>query len=146
MFRTLILFASLLALGCGPTGPLPGGKLRGELASEVPTDWAFADAVKNVQLETRPSAPYSVNVWGAGIGKFFYLASGEGGESAWAQHILADPDVRLRVGDTIYELRAVRVEDDAQRERFLAALKRKYDWEPEPEAPEQAWLFRLEPR
>ncbi len=146
MFRSLILFSCLLALGCGPTGPLPGGKLRGEAASEVPADWAFADAVKNVQLETRPSAPYSVNVWGAGIGKFFHLASGEGGESAWAQHILADPEVRLRVGDTIYELRAVRVEDDAERERFLAALKRKYDWEPESGAPEQAWLFRLEPR
>lgn len=146
MIRTLILLSCLLALGCGPTGPLPGGKLRGKTASEVPSDWAFADSVENVQLETRPAAPYSVNVWGAGIGKFFYVASGDGSESAWAQHILAEPEVRLRVGDTIYELRAVRVEDDAERERFLAALERKYAWEPEPGQSEQAWLFRLEPR
>jgi hypothetical protein len=112
-----------------------------------PADWAASDAVENVQLETRPSDPYSVNVWGAGVGDRFYVAAGQGGDATWAQHIESDPNVRLRVGETLYELRASRVEDDPQaRQVFLDAVKRKYDWEPDPDEAEAAWLYRLDPR
>ncbi len=145
--RYAALFSlSLLALGCQPTGPVPGGSLSGEVATGLPADWSFADEEMNVQLETRPSAPYSVNLWGVAIGDRFYLASGRGGEANWVEHIAEDPNVRLRVGDTIYELRAVRVDDDAEGERFLQALKRKYDWEPSTRERENATLFRLNPR
>lgn len=137
---------ALFALACGPLGPMPGGRLSGEVA-DPPSDWSFTDAQKNVQLETRPSDPYSVNIWGAAVGDRFYVASGKGGETAWAANIEQDPDVRLRVGKTLYELRAVRVDDDAgERGRFLAALKRKYDYSPDAEDSSQAWLYRLEPR
>ncbi len=145
--RTLTLLSlCLLALGCGPIGPLPGGSLSGDVATAPPADWSFADEEVTVQLETRPSAPYSVNVWGVGIGDRFYLASGRGGEASWVEHIAGDPNVRLRVGDTIYELRAVRVEDETQGQSFVEALKRKYDWEPSTQERERAWLFRLDPR
>jgi hypothetical protein len=87
-----------------------------------------------------------VNIWGVGLGSSFYVAAGGGAENSWAQYIVDDPRVRLRVEDTLYELRGVRVEDELERERFLAALQAKYDWEPEPEQTEEAWLFRLEPR
>ena len=56
------------------------------------------------------------------------------------------PNVRLRVGRTIYELRAVRVSNETHSERFLEALKRKYDWEPSARERDEAWLFRLDPR
>ncbi|MBW2421907.1 MAG: nitroreductase family deazaflavin-dependent oxidoreductase [Deltaproteobacteria bacterium] len=140
------LFLSLFALGCGPIGPFPGGSLSGEVATSLPDDWSFSDEVENVQLETRPSEPYSVNVWGVGIGDRFYLASGRGGEAGWVRHIAEDPNVRLRVGGAIYELRAVRVSVDTDGDRFLEALKRKYDWEPSARERDRAWLFRLEPR
>ncbi len=147
MVRVAVLLAfSVLVLACGPIGPFPGGRLSGSVAADLPGDWSFADGRDTVQLETRSSSPYSVNLWGAGIGDRFYLASGGGGDARWVRYIAEDPNVRLRVGDTIYELRAVRVADDEERERFLAALKRKYDWKPEPEQSEEAWLFRLEPR
>ena len=146
MRSTAWLTLGLLVLGCGPLGPLPGGRLSGEPVASPPADWSLLDHHGNIQLETRPSAPYSVNLWGAGIGPHFYLASGAGGEAVWAAHIAQDPDVRLRLGHNIYELRAVRITDDAERERFLQALKRKYDWEPSGEEGQQAWLFRLDPR
>jgi hypothetical protein len=149
MGRTISRFVLLallpVSVACGPVWMLPGGRLSGETAP-APSDWTFSEAVKTVQLETRPGDPYSVNVWGAGIGDRFYLASGKGGEARWARYIDEDPEVRLRVGDTLYELRAVRVEDEAERERFLAALERKYDWQPEGNEGEDAWLFRLDPR
>ena len=147
MVRVAVLLAfSVLVLACGPMGPFPGGRLSGSVAADLPGDWSFADGRDTVQLETRSSAPYSVNLWGAGIGDRFYLASGGGGDARWVRYIAEDPNVRLRVGDTIYELRAVRVEDDAEAERFIEALKRKYGWEPSTPEREDAWLFRLDPR
>jgi hypothetical protein len=141
-----LLSLSLLALGCDPTGPFPGGSLSGDVATDVPADWSFADEEMTVQLETRPSEPYSVNLWGVAIDDHFYLASGRGGEASWVEHIAEDPNVRLRVADTIYELRAVRVPNETHADLFLEALGRKYDWEPSAQERDEAWLFRLDPR
>ena len=80
-----------------------------------------------VQLETRPDDPYSVNIWGVGGSRTFFVASGDGMESVWAQHIADDPNVRLRLGHAVYELRAVRADSKLERRRFRAMGKHKYD-------------------
>ena len=59
-----LFFGLLFALACGPLGPLPGGHLSGELEPSPPSNWAFADDQKTVQLETNPSDPYSVKHMG----------------------------------------------------------------------------------
>ena len=146
MRTAALLSLSLLALGCQPIGPFPGGRLSGDLATAMPASWSFTDEEMTVQLETRPGAPYSVNLWGVGIGDRFYLASGRGGKSSWVHHIAEDPNVRLRVGHTIYELHAVRIPNETHRGPFLEALRRKYDWEPSARERDEAWLFRLDPR
>lgn len=137
----------LLALGCGgPLVMLPGGSLSGTLTTP-PSDWAFTDAVETVQLETRPEDPYSVNIWGVAVDDRFFIVSGRGMESAWAQHIAADPNVKLRVGSDLYELRAIRSEDSAVRERFLTALTAKYeDFDPDAQDSSNAILYHLEAR
>lgn len=136
-----------LALGCsGPFIMVPGGALSGTVAAH-PSDWAFSDATENVQLETRPSDPYSVNIWGVGVGEQFFIASGRGLEAAWAQHIADNSNVRLRIEDTIYELSAVQTQAEADRTAFLAAAKKKYDnFEPDEEEASNATLYRLEAR
>jgi len=143
-----ILFGVLmLSVGCGgPVVMIPGGALSGTV-QPVPSDWGFSDEFENIQLETRPSDPYSVNLWGVGEGATFYIASGRGLESRWARHIEADSNVRLRLGENIYELRAVRTDDPKDREEFMAALKAKYDdFEPDEEDAAAAILYRLESR
>jgi hypothetical protein len=149
MKRSTAILCGLLAFSLGCGGPLvmiPGGELSGNV-EPVPLDWTFSDEVENIQLETRPSDPYSVNLWGVGDGANFYVASGRGLESAWAKNIAADPDVRLRIGENIYELRAVRTEDPQDRAQFMAAAKIKYDdFEPDQEQAETAILYRLESR
>jgi hypothetical protein len=138
----LTLFACVVGLaGCGPLVMIPGGRLSGEV-QPVPVDWSFSDAVETVQLETRPSDPYSVNIWGVGVGPDFYVASGRA-SNAWAGNIEADPRVRLRIEGTLYEMRAERVDTQAERERFLVAAKAKYDFEPDSEQSSEAILFRL---
>ena len=135
----IIVLSGLLA--CGPLVMLPGGRLSGE-AEPVPGDWSFSDRVETVQLETRPEDPYSVNIWGVAVGPDFYVASGKP-ENAWAQHILADDRVRLRIEGTIYDMRALRDDSPESRERYLAAVKAKYDFEPGPEQGNGAILFRM---
>jgi hypothetical protein len=137
----IVLIALSGALACGPLVMIPGGRLSGTVAP-VPDDWSFSDDVETVQLETRPDDPYSVNIWGVAVGDEFYVASGKS-DNAWATHIAADDRVRLRVDESIYELRAVRDDSADGRERFLAAAKAKYDFEPDPEQTSDATLFKL---
>lgn len=138
-----VLPVLVFLLACEPTFMFPGGELSGEV-SAVPTDWAFADSVDTVQLETRPEDPYSVNIWGLGLGDRFYVASG--GDSTWAGHIDENPDVRLRIGKAIYPLRAVRVEDQSTYAAFKEAVEEKYEREITEEQMAEGRLFRLDPR
>ncbi|MCG8590872.1 MAG: hypothetical protein MJE66_16390 [Proteobacteria bacterium] len=146
--RAAIRLAATLScvylIGCGPLVMIPGGALSGDV-QPPPADWTFSDATETVQLETRPEDPYSVNIWGAAVGPRFYVAAGDP-TSRWVDHIEADPRVRLRIENAVYELVATRTEDPGERNAFLAAVKRKYDFEPDAEQRGQAALFRLEPR
>ena len=137
--------ALVFGLGCGPLAWIPGGELSGT-AQPVPSNWGFSDAVDTVQLETRPADPYSVNIWGVGIGNRFYVAASNR-ESGWARNIEADPRVRLRVGGSLFELRATRTEDPPELAAFVAALERKYDYDFEEDLRGgKAALYRLESR
>lgn len=140
--RLLILVSALFALlACDPVSMIPGGALSGEVEA-VPASWAFSDATDTVQLETRPDDPYSVNIWGVGVEEDFYVASAKA-DNAWARHIGEDDRVRLRIDETIYEMRAEQDDSPETRERFLKAAKAKYDFEPDPEQASDAILFRL---
>ena len=144
MLRSLLLLALLwVPLGCGPFVMFPGGALSGDVTA-LPASWAFTDAVDTVQLETNPDDPYSVNVWGVAAGDTFYIAGDR--DNQWAQNIRANPNVRLRVDGRIYELTARETRDDADLDAFMAAVKRKYDYEPDTEQRGRASLFRLSPR
>ena len=144
--RILFLTAVLFALACGgPLVMIPGGELSGTV-QPAPPDWAFSDGVDDVQLETRPSDPYSVNVWGVGAGDRFLIAAGGGVVSAWATNMIDDSRVRLRIGENIYEMEAMLTDDEGVRTEFLAAAKEKYDFEPDAEQSAEAALFVLTPR
>lgn len=136
----LLLAASLA--GCErPFLLLPGGALEGATTA-APESWSLTDAVKTIQLETRPAAPYSVNIWVIALGERLYVHAGAN-RSAWVEHIEADPRVRVRVDGAIYELAAARVEDQAEFDRFGDAYERKYGRRPRNEDVAEAYLFRL---
>jgi F420H(2)-dependent quinone reductase len=138
---------TLLLAACEPMGPMPGGSLEGQL-TPPPRTWTEADAAQVVQLELRPSDPYSINVWGVGIDDDYYVAAGEGGKARWTELIAADPNVLLRIGRDLYPLMAVRVVDPEEQRRVMARYAAKYpeDSERLAESADDAWLFRLDPR
>jgi len=133
----------LTPIAMPPIGPLPGGTLRGQV-TPVPEDWASLADYRTIQLETRPDEPYSVNVWGIAAEEAFFIACRP--DSRWLPYVLENPNVRLRILDRLYELRAERSVDAGERARYFAAMKRKYDWEPDDDDRATAWILRLTPR
>ncbi len=143
--RSLLILLALTWIGCGPLWWFPGGELRGSPAPAPATDWAALDHCKIIQLETRSPEPYSINIWAAGFGEQLYLASGRGTGSRWVRNIEAEPLVRVQACGLIYTLRATHTTDAADLERFLIAVKRKYDWKREQALEYRSWVFRLGP-
>jgi hypothetical protein len=138
--------AAFLAIaGCEPILIVPGGALSGPVAP-APADWSDSASVDTIQLETRGDDPYSVNIWGVDLGADFYIAAASGAETRWAHHITDDADVRVRIAEQIYELRAMRVTDQAELERVMARYIEKYEIESTDNFVGSAWVYRLERR
>ncbi len=135
--------ALLQAAACGP---VPGGALRGNVAPPPP-EWATAleDGRSFCEIESRPEDPHSIQLECFVYGGDLYVQSHRYAfaswwpVTSWAAIWLEHPDVRVRMGQELYELRAVRVMDPEQREAVLRL--RGYD-----PVPAGIALFRFEPR
>lgn len=138
----LLLGGAAGGLACsGPFLLLPGGELEGPVA-ETPGDWAFTDEVSTVQVETRPSDPYSINIWAVGVGDQLYLHAGAN-RTAWVENLEQDPNVRVAIEGTLYELAASRVEDAAEFARFADAYEAKYGMRPRNENIDEIYVYRM---
>lgn len=134
--------AALLASACsGPCVLLPGGALSGE-TRPVPADWGFAGDAGTMQLETRPADPYSVNIAYTFVDGVFYINAGDT-ETAWVQNISADPHVKARIDGALYEMRAVRVDDEAEIERFGRVWTGQSMFRRDPADLDEVFAYRL---
>jgi hypothetical protein len=69
------------------------------------------------------------------------------GESYWAQILLQDPNMRLKVGNQIYTVRGTRVEDvKLVREIYENQARRNRGSTLTPEEIERIWFFRIDSR
>ena len=128
--RLAALLCTVL-LGCGPMGDYSGLRLGGTEA-QVPTSFEVLEDHHVIQLEARGAIlPRVVNLWGVGSGDTLY-GSGDtlyvwgDPASGWVKRVAERPDVRVRIGDRAYPLRAERVADVAESERVVAAYDAKY--------------------
>ncbi len=142
----LVLFVILIGstLGCGPILLIPGGQLTGN-PSALPSNWEFTKEINTIQLESRPSEPYSVNIWVTSVQNNLYLHAGAN-RANWIENIEADPRVRIQILDQVYELVATRVDDADEFSRFADAYEEKYGSRPRNENVDEAYLMRLDPR
>jgi len=138
------LALGLALSGCSGYMPFSGGALEGTVQTS-PEDWTQLAQAKIVQLETNPDDPYSVNVWVIGMGPALYVHAGAN-RATWVEHIETDPAVRVKIGESLYELNAVRVTSTEEFNRFSDDYETKYGNRPRNENVAQAYLFRLEPR
>ncbi len=134
----------LLLSSCGsPLGPIPGGKLEGNV-SPWPENWDHAEDCENVLLETDPADPYSVTIWGVGLqGEFFVGASSRSNQ--WARKMEKDPRVVLDVDGLLYRAHAELLTDPATVEVVTTKFFEKYDMDPDNLEGDGAF-YRLMPR
>ena len=137
---TLIVLLSFLSACSDPIVGIPGGKLKGKVQTP-PETWSHVPDV--VQLETRPSDPYSINIWAVVSEGNIYVATRE---AKWVPFIAEDPAVRVRIDRKLYNLSANPVTDVEERLRVAQAYQRKYDYETDDVDAAQTRLYRLAPR
>ena len=131
--------------GCSaPIGPIPGGTLSGELAS-WPENWAHVEDRENVLLQTNPEDPYSVTIWGLGLGSDFYIAASKR-TNRWAQYLEADPSVVLNVDGKLYEATASRVSGAEEALPVSVAFRAKYDVQGHRDFENEGSFYRLTAR
>ncbi|MEE2821719.1 MAG: hypothetical protein VYA53_01935 [Acidobacteriota bacterium] len=149
---TLVTILFLLYLNrSDPYRVIPGKQLIGEEATESIDDWNFVLQHRLVTNEVRPSNPYSVHTGYVVHEGVLYIPAGKGSESRWAQFLLQDPNMRIRVGDKLYKVRATRVEDPAL-VSALHAIRDQRNPGQEEKTPEELarlarfWFFRIDSR
>lgn len=144
----LLLTAPLA--GCfGPSDRWPGLHLRGEVEKTLPADWTFADEHREIALEVRTPylLPHSVTIWCAAVEGRLYVGARDPETKKWPGWVDRDPNVRLKIGSRIYEVRLTPVTDVNRLARVREAASAKYQLPPVPEAedpPIRHWV--VEPR
>ena len=117
----VVLYVLAIYLPVDPVERRPGTGLSGELAADQNTDWAFVDGRTRAWVETRTRylVPHSITVsaW-ADAGKL-YVGCRQCDTKTWPRNVARDDRVRLKIGDSIYERRAIRIEDPDQRAAVL---------------------------
>ncbi len=140
---SILVLISGVAACSEPFITIPGGVLTGEVL-DPPLEWG--EVPDTIQLETRPSDPYSINIWGLALDNRLYVATGDDGTN-WTAHIEADPGVRVRLApEQTYRLQANLVTDATERAAVIGAYAAKYDVDPEDGWVQGGMIFRLERR
>jgi len=149
----LLLAASLVAIvllvvlvrrfSDGPLGPLPGGRLSGELA-EALTIQLDHPTGGLIELQVNPESPRSLTVWGLPHRDELYVPSVFAERKSWPSEVLEDPRVIVRWKGKLYPRRAVRVRDAellADLHQAIAAANTNSS--PDRLAAPSTWYFRL---
>ena len=122
MKQLIVTVLLIMLTACtDPFISIPGGKLSGASAA-APQTWSALPDV--VQLEVRPDNPYSLNIWAVEAAGAIYVATRE---ARWLTFIEQNNQVRLKAGDTVYDLQANRVSDDNELARVSDAYMKKYE-------------------
>jgi hypothetical protein len=140
LVAVLILFVLLArVVGLNPVQTRPGLWLTGELVTDPVTDWSFAEKVPGTAIQTRqwflPSLAHSVITTrfhhkgrlyvGSGYPAGIKLPDGR----HWNRNVLADPRVRIRIGNKLYDRKLVYVPDSVERDDVLRAYGPMF-WSP----------------
>ena len=109
--RLLVSVGLLLAtLACGPLLVIPGGRLSGELVTEPVEDWSFVGD-RFVDLEVRPEAPYSVEL--------FYVVRESAAQEIRRRAPGFGEETRTEVTTSVGELRQPRTSADGKHLVYL---------------------------
>jgi hypothetical protein len=142
----------LLCTACmEPSDRRPGLRLSGPEASEPVTDWSFSHEHREIFIETSTPyfVPHSVTIVCADADGKLFVGARDPAQKRWVRWIERDPNVRLKIGDTIYPGRLARITDPAEIEGVRAAYTAKMGGSMETARegpPAEVWYWRVDPR
>lgn len=150
LLRASAAIAVLLALaGClDPKDRRPGLHLSGPVV-EFPADWSFTDSHREIAIEvsTPYLLPHSVTIWCVALDGDLYVGARDPESKSWPGWVEADPDVRLKIGDDVYEARLAVIEDPGPVARLRRAYAAKYELPDDASRASVATRYwRVEPR
>jgi hypothetical protein len=110
-----------------PCERTPGGWLLGDVAEQPVEDWTFAnqEALCQIQVYLGGVYPHAINLNCMASDGDRYLSCASCDGKAWSTAALAHPEVRLRVGETVYPVTVRRVQDPEELDEAWRARARK---------------------
>jgi len=150
----LLVSACLVSLALSacfdPSERRPGTKLSGDVVA-TPSDWSFTDANDEIAVEVSGFAglPHSVTIWCSQLDGTLFLGARDPETKRWPAWADADPNVRLKIGDSVYEVRLTPENDPDTIDRLKIAFAAKYklpDPQPADPPPPTVRYWRVGPR
>jgi len=126
-----IAIAMTVACSVAPSDERPGLGLSGEVHQQAVEDWSFTEDADEIFIETVTSywIPHSVTAWCVTVGDGLYIAADDADQKSWVANVARDPNVRLKIGDKVYEQKLVPVTDATTIASIDGGFVRKYKYE-----------------
>ncbi|MCZ6854964.1 MAG: hypothetical protein O7G86_13705 [Gammaproteobacteria bacterium] len=133
----ITLYIAVIFVPFEPDERRPGTRLGGDLAHVQDTDWSFLQGRNQIFVETRTwyLIPHSVTTTSWVADGAFYVPCGSCDSKRWPKNVERDPRVRLKINESIYERKAIRITDPEERRRLMRIR-----------LPEGVALYRMDPR
>jgi len=128
--RLGLAVALTVVTGCIlPADQRPGLWLRGKLVEPAPLDWSFTDAHREIAIEihTPYLVAHSVTIWCAEVDGVLYIGARNPESKRWPGWVDANPEVRLKIGERLYEVKLVPLDQPERIDRLRRAYAAKYE-------------------
>ena len=126
----------VFGLGCQPKDVRPGLWLSGDLIETDINDWSFTNEFEEIFIQTSTwyLLPHSTTIWGAEMGRGFFIGSygyGEGDEDKkhWENNIARNPEARIRIDGKLYDVTVEPVTSKRLSVQLETRYNEKYDME-----------------
>lgn len=142
-----VVLALLYMVRTDPVQMIAGKRLSGQ-ERPYPEDWSKCTHNPTIAVETRPEAPHSVTTVCVVLDGELIIPAMQGGTKQWTANVVAEPRIRVKIGDAVYPALAYRAHDIPMAD-FVAAARAKYPQmgsDRDADAPQDVWLFRVAPR
>ena len=128
-----IAIALMLACSLDPSDERPGLGLSGEVHQQAVEDWSFTSDAYEIFIETVTSywIPHSVTAWCVMVGDELYVSADDADQKSWVVNVARNPNVRLKIGEKVYEQKLEPVTDAATMASIDSGFARKYEYEEE---------------
>ena len=141
----VISIAAALAACFGPHDRRPGLRLPGEVVAMPSGDWTFTNDHKEIAIEVHTPyfLPHSVTIWCAELEGRLYLGARDPESKRWPGWVDRNPNVRLRIGSEVFEVRLTPLEDSNRIAHVRQTYAAKYGLPRTPEGkapPIRYWL------